>query len=575
MYCKVCGNLLEESDLICKVCGADIQKQQRQTDEEAAFADVAPTEQIDTDTAFPQGDADEADAFVERETVSSHGTDGDDASAIDPPGTDATESAEPETVAPKTVASESDAEDASPEPAARDETAGGEFRWNIHRFPSAEIRKTEDIDFDWNLSPAALESRKRSEEEAEADEDTPTADAIAGVESLDEFFALRASRENAETAENTVGAPAEAFGAEDVTARADLTPVFVGLDARREADADIQQFFAKEDDGQRGAGTESAPPAPAWLHAESTPNIFGPSAESDAGTSNRDRFFTFDKKNEEFQKLLDKEYERLQRYNSPIVNEAREMIAAWDSSAGAAGKRTDPATKRWTPSMFTDPLRQEAGRGDAEADAPAKPMLSESAPSVEEDLAAGAADERAAAETPAEEAPPKLGLPADKEPATESKPEEGAAAEDSAVAGEDAADARETRGESAAPESHAAAGTEAELSISKTLDAIEKDIKEWEDRERLSTASKAAIVVSIVFLLFTGGSAAVKQFMPHSPADVWFDSVQLRMAAAIKHGVDAIRDLFDGADDAGGADNVDAGDGAGDGVPENGGEDEP
>ncbi|MDR2355449.1 MAG: hypothetical protein LBE16_04560, partial [Clostridiales Family XIII bacterium] len=90
--------------------------------------------------------------------------------------------------------------------------------------------------------------------------------------------------------------------------------------------------------------------------------------------------------------------------------------------------------------------------------------------------------------------------------------------------------------------------TEAELSINKTLDSIEKEIEEWENRDRLSTASKVAMVISVIFLLFTGGSALVKHFAPHSPLDLWFDSVQLQAAGTIKHGVDTIKDLFNDAD---------------------------
>ncbi|MDR2771420.1 MAG: hypothetical protein LBB57_05240 [Clostridiales Family XIII bacterium] len=95
----------------------------------------------------------------------------------------------------------------------------------------------------------------------------------------------------------------------------------------------------------------------------------------------------------------------------------------------------------------------------------------------------------------------------------------------------------------------ASAATEAELSISKALDSIEKEIEEWENRDRLSTASKVAMLISVIFLIFTGGSALVKNFAPHSPLDLWFDSVQLQAAATIKHSVDAVRVLFDGEDD--------------------------
>jgi hypothetical protein len=599
MYCRVCGNLLEENDLICKVCGADIQEQQRRTDGETAFVDILPDGQADS--VFPRGDADEMNAFATHESVLSHeasdggeavfsdmASDGGEAvfsdiasdggtPAIDPDAIEREESGASEAADPE-IAAELATQDTAP--AARRETIAGEFQWNIHRFPSAEIRKTEDIDFDWNISPATPDSQTGPDDDADRDADVPAAAARADIKSLEDFFELCAHESEGIAAghgDDAQGGDAggsdenDAGGLDENDEHADLASAFIGLDAQREADAALQQFFAEKTEDPRDAEGEKRDDAPAWLHAESAPDVFGYSLKSDAGMSNRDRFFTFDKKNEEFQRLLDREYERLQTYNSPIVNKARAMVATWDLPVDFANKRTNPATKRWTPFMFRDRPKREDGRDDTDAPPRVERDESENASNATnvEEIAAASADVAGveALTAGAATAPQDADIPATEEAIPEVASEEKeaipeAASEEKEAIPEVASEEKEAIPEVAPEEketpeisedaegaaSEDTAATEAELSISKTLDSIEQGIEEWESRERFSTASKVAIVISIIFLLFTGGSAAVKHFLPHSPADVWFDSVQLRMAATIKHGVDAIRDLFDGSD---------------------------
>jgi hypothetical protein len=591
MYCKECGNLLEESDLICKVCGADLREQRRQAANgvdagtELAFESVAPESGVCEDDALESDPAEsrasesivpdvgteiasesaepEADTASASENGVSEAADLEsapseaDLSEVPMPG-DSPEDASPagETfeaeASPELPAGETFEVEASPElPASENTTEAaprkptfGEFRWNIHKFPNTASRRTEDIDFNWNMSPSSVRFQEASndaqlaeaeelaaeteENAAGAEEDTIDADAeeISFDKLGDAFFALF---EESETDARDAEAPFD----------------FAAPDARDDADDGyIQDFLARETDAPAEEdGGEIAAPAPAFEKAD--PEIFASAFESGAETPDRERFFTFNQKNEEFQKLLDREYERLQAYNSPILNEAREMLAAWDWP-GFESKQTDPATKRWSPSAFRERLESE---GDRSPDAPP-------APEAPQDGGAPA-DEASEAQTPEE------GV----SHAEEFPPEE---AEAETQTPTDLPDAFKTQTPFEAAEAEAGRPpdvTEAELAISKTLDSIEKEIVDWENRSRLSTASKAAVILSAIFLLFTGGAAAVKHFAPHSPVDVWFDSVQMQAASTIKRGVDAIRDLFDGSDE-GEAESGDPGaesDSAGDG----------
>jgi hypothetical protein len=516
-------------------------------------------------------------------------------------------------------------------PAPEDEMEGkghseprGEFSWNIHRFPSMEARKTEDVDFDWSMSPSSFSSKSNSGNLRNADGRS------FRPKTIDELFA---SCENREPAAPEEGAESKAAGALE--------------------SGESESRAPKESGDFAAPAARDEPVAPAMeegVFIAAAADIFGRSPGSSAETQGYERFFTFDQKNAEFQKLLDREYERLQAYNSPIVNEAREMLAKWDWP-GFEDKRTDPATKRWDPLALREAAERETPRDagapetpeeaasageESAAEAtpqaaaafapeelaspappeerttgePAAPVESagESAPAVEpvsaetpapavepaeapapETAAEALAPEEHAAEEPAT-APPAYATPPEEpvsaeapapavEPTEAPAPEEHAAEEPASAPfapitePAEALAPGETATEALAPEETAAeapappAVTEAELSIGKALDSIEKEIEDWKNREKLSTASKVAVILSVIFLLFTGGAAAVKHFAPHSPVDVWFDSVQLQAAATIKHGVDAIRDIFDDSDDeaAGSEAETENGDGESDG----------
>jgi hypothetical protein len=505
MYCKVCGNLLEESDLICKVCGANIEEQRRRTDDDATPANVLPTEHSREDSAFLPNDEEGADGTPEVYSPTA-------AAEIPVP---APVGAEEAPVTESTGAGDS------------------EFRWNVHQFPSAKARKTEEINFDWNISPPDFGAQTH-----------PIGDAAANA---------------------TAGAEVP-----------EALPSSVGTEARHKEEADTAS--------ETVIGEKSDPGIPSWLRAESTQGVFGHPTGADDGKSNRERFFTFNKKNEEFQKLLDREYERLQSYDSPVVNEARNMLADRESTApiaeeiqidagsgGLAEKTGTDAEAGTEPEVEIKAEAEPVTETDAEAEAEnksaveaefanetgaeptvaikaaTKPEIKTVAEIVAEIVAE--AEARTAAETKAAadaEIVAEIIAEAKAKAAAEAEAEaESAAADDAGVS----AEAPEELQDEAA-NGDFSTGTEAELSISKALDSIEKEIEEWEGRDRLSTASKAAMIISIIFLIYTGGSATAKHFAPHSPVDAWFDSVQLQAAVTIKGGVDTIRDFFNDTNDS-------------------------
>jgi hypothetical protein len=378
-----------------------------------------------------------------------------------------------------------------------------ELRWNIHKFPDRESRRTEDIDFDWSMSPSDYMAKSRRDDgggqvtEADAETDAGT------------------------------GAPPEPAKDEPAgedPARTEDGPA--GEDPAREAKArEAKTYEAKAREAKTlktegtAAGVETPAPKPKPVPPikKGQPDFLGRPFDSGGGRRRRERFFTFDQKNAEFQKLLDKERERLQIYDSPIISEARDMLAELDPPIFFDGKRIDPSTSVWDSAAFRRHVNREAGGGARTEAGSGTDIKPETEPKPAIDL------------KPETEPKPAIDLKFETEP----KPAIGLKFEPEAAPG-------------GFPDAYrSAAVTEAELSISKTLDAIEKEIEEWEEeRDKLSRASKVAVVISLIFLMFTGGSAAVKYLAPDSPVDLWFDSVQLRAAATIKHGVDSIRDYF-------------------------------
>lgn len=161
-----------------------------------------------------------------------------------------------------------------------------EFDWNIHTFPGMGVEKTEDIDFNWSMSP----------------DDIP-----------DETTAVKESEPVAET---------------------QLEP----------------EIFAPQENNWKSAEPAAAMSAASTVESEKAhassleEELFGDldekTDEMRKQSEEIDKFFTFHKKNEEFQKLLDQEYEKIKSGN--ILSDEMNTASVTSEEKFAARKPEDP-----------------------------------------------------------------------------------------------------------------------------------------------------------------------------------------------------------------------------------------
>ena len=161
-----------------------------------------------------------------------------------------------------------------------------EFHWNVDEYPGRRTGKTEDVNFDWNARPQDIPDpvyERMNAGYGDASAERKTAEQIRSVQ-------------NADTKTKTEArAAAEASAAETYRAAAEASPV-TGL---TENAADEQEPLSAAD--------------------------------------RIDKFYTFNKKNEEFQQLLNREYEKVKSGN-PIGHEMSEAEKAADRRFAAQPK---------------------------------------------------------------------------------------------------------------------------------------------------------------------------------------------------------------------------------------------
>lgn len=249
MYCRNCGQKLADGDKFCSSCGAKtiLADDNKKTDGISGGAG----------TAEPQTQADPAaeakEPLFEPFDFKSFGfLDSDPASENAASGTEEKKA---------TLPSE-------------------EFDWNIHTFPGMEVEKTEDVDFNWSMTP----------EEVDAEE-----------------------AQHAKTA-----ARPEVFSAEPRSWNS-TEPQAAETPANPESKAD--------------AGTSS-------LEKELFGGLDSKTDETKKQSEEIDKFFTFHQKNEEFQKLLDQEYEKIKSGN--ILTEEMNAAETVSEEKFAARKPEDP-----------------------------------------------------------------------------------------------------------------------------------------------------------------------------------------------------------------------------------------
>ncbi len=398
--------------------------------------------------------------------------------------------------------------------------------------------RDEDTDFDWNLGTTTRIDRKRQTRQLGDD--------------LDKIFVPVAIAEAEEEAAAKASAVANAQSPKETDPKSfleELAAAKAAVEASREAKA-----------------KEAPAPAPAAAAPEKAAEA--PKAEQPAAEKpNRkiDKFYTFNRKSEEFQALLDQEYERL-RQRIKEESEAEEMLAAKEEKLEQARERwertgpqapitpaEDAGSHVTIKSVRPKHERKEEAPKEAEEDllkelpempeeAPAAEPIAEEAPVIEPVIEEAPVEEPVVEEAPveepiveeapaeepvAEEAPaaePIIEEVPAEEPVTEETPAEEPAAEETPaeepVAEEvpaeepatEEAPAEEPVTEETPAEEPAAAEIPAEELISRA--AAEKEAR---DAAAELAAEEAQLDAAIDALLAETGEAPVLEEEPAAP----------------------------------------------------------
>lgn len=254
MYCRNCGQKLADGDKFCSSCGAKtiLADENNKADGISSSAGTAESQpQVDNaaETKEP--------LFEPFDFKSFDFLDSDPAKNVEP---------EEKKVTPPSE----------------------EFDWNIHTFPGMGVEKTEDIDFNWSMTPEEVDAEEKMHEKA----------------------SLRES------------AAPEVFTSEERT------------------------WTSSQDMAEiKGGGAENAPQsnektASSSLEEELFGNLDSKTDEARKQSEEIDKFFTFHKKNEEFQKLLDQEYEKIKSGN--ILSEEMNTAEAVSEEKFASRTPEDP-----------------------------------------------------------------------------------------------------------------------------------------------------------------------------------------------------------------------------------------
>lgn len=178
-----------------------------------------------------------------------------------------------------------------------------EFDWNIHSFPGMAVEKTEDIDFNWSMpieepEPAPVPAEKPVSPEPEPIPEAPVAKPAAAAPEKAEPIGFAAKSEPVQMPDRAQPAAPEKKA----------EPV------RQEPLAGLEERLFGDLDSKTG--------------------------EARKQSEEMDKFFTFHKKNEEFQKLLDQEYEKIKSGN--MLSEEMDTATEVSEEKFATRKPDDP-----------------------------------------------------------------------------------------------------------------------------------------------------------------------------------------------------------------------------------------
>ena len=175
----------------------------------------------------------------------------------------------------------------------------GAFNWDLDGYPDKEKAKTEDVDFNWNT---VLEEKKRKEIEEKSFTET----IITENELFDKIRNENSAKDASELSFNwELGS----------TTRVDRANRFESIIPKSEEKTELDvpiEVSDEHDEAQDIVDVDEA--LAAGIAAASSPR------------KSIDKFYTFNQKNEEFQALLDQEYERL-RNRIREDSEAEAIIA--------------------------------------------------------------------------------------------------------------------------------------------------------------------------------------------------------------------------------------------------------
>lgn len=199
----------------------------------------------------------------------------------------------------------------------------GAFNWDLDGYPDEDKAKTEDVDFNWNT---VLEEKKRKEIEEKSFTET--------IMTENELFDRIQSEGNAKDASEL------SFNWElGSTTRVEKADRFESIIPKVEekAELDIPVEVSEEHEEVKDLVDVDEALA-AGLAAASSPR------------RSIDKFYTFNQKNEEFQALLDQEYERL-RNRIREDNEAEAIIANKE-------EKLEQARATWSKEALEEPVEE-------------------------------------------------------------------------------------------------------------------------------------------------------------------------------------------------------------------------
>lgn len=228
-----------------------------------------------------------------------------------------------------------------------------EMKWDLDGFPADEAPVTDDIDFNWS---SVLE--ERDNHIYRGYEERPSAADESGI--FDDFESRSGEKEG--TFDWGLGATMRIDRPSDVIKREKEA----ALRAKEEALKGGEE--AGDEAGKTGAeeaetpATEAPETGAAAEEEDRVPDLEELTGDTTEGSSRKiDKFYTFNKKNEEFQALLDQEYERLRQR----IREESDAEASFKEKYEKLQKARDDWSREEIRSSVSGDRRAAAGAGAA------------------------------------------------------------------------------------------------------------------------------------------------------------------------------------------------------------------